>query len=131
MARIQWKEKMQWGDEQLDELRSTGYAYIRQGKYDMALPIFKGLCVLAPNSSYDHQTLGALYLETNQADEAVKILNQALKLEGDHSVTLLNLCKALFMLNRREEALRLAKVLQNEPDTRIARTANALLLAFS
>jgi hypothetical protein len=40
MSKINWLEKLKWSGEQLDDLQTAGFAYIRQGKYDIALPIF-------------------------------------------------------------------------------------------
>ncbi len=131
MGRINWLERLKWGDEEIDDLRFTGFSYIRQGKYDIALAFFEALTALNPDNSYDTQTLGALYLQLNLPEKALKMFDKALKSEGDHSPTLLNMSKALLMLGRKEEALRLANVLQNEQAIGISNTAKALLLAYS
>ncbi len=131
MGKIDWKKEMEWGDEQVQELRIIGFAYIRQGKYDIALPFFEALHVLDPDSCYDAQTLGALYVQTNQPAKAVKILDQALKMEADHASTLINLTKALLMMGKKEEGIKLASLLARERDPQIANTAKALLLAYS
>jgi hypothetical protein len=39
--------------------------------------------------------------------------------------------KALFMLGRKEEALKLANLMQNDPNMVISNTARALILAYS
>lgn len=129
MSKIDWTKFLGWSEEQLEDLRYAAYAYIRQGKYDIALPIFEALTILNPNSTYDSQTLGALYLEMKQPAKAAKALEKALKLEGDHASTLLNYCKALLMLGKKEEALKLANILKNEKDPMISNAAWALLLA--
>lgn len=131
MSKVKWLESLGWTEEHLDDLRFAGYAYIRQGKYDIALNFFEALCVLAPASAYDHQTLGALYLQLGEAGKALKFLDIALKLEADHGPTLLNMCKALLMLGRKAEALKLAGILQNERNQSIANVAKALILAYS
>lgn len=131
MSKINWQEVLGWNEEQLEDLRYTGYAYIRQGKYDIALPFFEALVVLDPESAYDAQTLGAIYLEMNQPAKALKFFDKALKLETDHAPTLLNVMKALFMLGKKEEALKLANILKNEPDPSISNMAKALILAYS
>ncbi|MCB1111301.1 MAG: tetratricopeptide repeat protein [Chlamydiales bacterium] len=130
MSNIKWLEKLGWNDDQLEDLRLTGYAYIRQGKYDIALPLFEALTVLDPNSAYDAQMLGAIYLELGKPAKALKAFDKALKLDTDHSPTLLNLTKALFMLGKKDEGLKLANILKNEPDPRISNAARALLLAY-
>lgn len=131
MRRIDWRKILGWNDEQLDDLRNAAYSYIRQGKYDIALSFFEALNVLDPDSAYDAQTLGALYLQINQPEKALKYFDKALKLDADHTSTLLNLAKALFMLKKKEEGLKLASILKNEPDPKISNTAKALILAFS
>lgn len=131
MSNIDWTKKLNWTSEQLDDLRFTGYAYLKQGKYDIAITFFEALAVLDPESAYDSQTLGALYLQMNEPKKALKWLDQALKIEGDHGPTLLNLCKALFMLGKKEEGLKLAHILKNEPNLQISNVAKALILANS
>lgn len=130
MGRINWKKELGWDEEQIDDLRFTAYAYIRQGKYDIALPIFEALSAIDPENAYDAQTLGALYLQLNNPVKALKSFDRALKIETDHAPTLLNLTKALFMLGRREEGLKLANILKNEPDAAISNVAKALILAY-
>lgn len=131
MGRINWVQALGWGEEHLEDLRYTGYSYIRQGKYEIALPFFEALSVLSPDNTYDAQTLGALYLQLKDPKKAIFCLDKALKTEGDHAPTLLNLTKAFLMLGKREEALKLAKILQNELTPSIAGVAKALILAYS
>jgi tetratricopeptide (TPR) repeat protein len=131
MGKINWKKELNWGDDQLDDLRFMAYAYIRQGKYDIALPIFEALSAIDSDNAYDAQTLGAIHLQMNNPIKAIKSFDKALKIEGDHSPTLLNLTKALFMLGKKEEGLKLANMLKNEPDGAISNVAKALILAYS
>lgn len=112
MGKINWMEQMGWSQDHLEDLRFAGYAYIRQGKYDIALPFFEALSVLDPESAYDVQTLGALYLQLNNPIKALKAFDKALKLDTDHAPTLLNLTKAFFMLGKKEEGLKLANILK-------------------
>jgi len=131
MGNINWLEKLGWEEDQVEELRMTGYAYIRQGKYDIALDFFQALTVLDPNNLYDAQTVGAIYVQLGQFDEAIKALEHALKLEGDHTPTLVNLCKALFMADKKDEGLKLAEILKDDKNPAVASQAEALLLAFA
>lgn len=131
MSKINWVQELKWSDEHLDDLRYTGYAYLKQGKYDIAITFFEALTVLDPDNAYDSQTLGALFLQVGEPKKALKWLDQALKIEGDHGPTLLNLCKALFMLDKKEEGLKLANILKNEQSLAISNVAKALILAHS
>lgn len=130
MKTIDWKEMLGWTDEQFEEIRNAGYSYIRQGKYDIALAFFKALVAVDPDNAYDNQTLGALYLEMGQTEEAIKFLNQALILDADHAPTLLNLTKAMFMAGKKQEAMQLAKMLQDDTNPHVSSMAKALLLAY-
>lgn len=131
MSKINWKELLGWKEEQLDEVRHIGYAYIRQGKYQIALSLFQALVVLDNTSSYDLQTLGALHLELNHPQEACKYLERALQFDADHSPTLLNLVKALFALGKKEEGVRLANILKEDPNPKVSNVAKALLMAYT
>jgi tetratricopeptide (TPR) repeat protein len=131
MSRIDWKKELGWTDDQLEDLRFTAYAYIRQGKYDIALPIFEALSVMNQDNAYDAQTLGALYLQLNNPVKALKSFDKALKLDADHAPTLLNVTKALFMVGKIDEGLKLANILKNEHNANISNVAKALILAYS
>lgn len=131
MSSINWLDSLGWSEEQLEDLRYVGFAYIRQGKYEIALPIFEALTVLNSENAYDAQTLGAIYLQLSKPDKALKCFDKALKLETDHAPTLLNLAKAFFMLGKKQEGLQLVNILKNEPNAFISNTAKALFLAYS
>jgi tetratricopeptide (TPR) repeat protein len=130
MSRIDWRKQLGWTEEHLEEMRFAGFSYIRQGKYEIARPFFEALVVLDPESAYDAQTLGALYLQLGKPDLAIRALDRALKIETDHGPSLLNLAKALFMLGKKREGLKLAELLAKESDPRVANVAKALLLAY-
>lgn len=131
MGKINWRDKINWTDENSEELRLAAYAYIRQGKYEVAIDFFEALEVLEPESAYDAQTLGALFIQLGNPTKALKCFDRALKLDADHSTTLLNLAKAFFMLGKKEEGLKLASILRNEPDPSISNVAKALIMAYS
>ena len=130
MSKIDWKQKLGWNETHLDELRNIGYSYVRQGKYTIALPLFEALVILDPESAYDIQTLGAIYVQINNPKNAIKALTRALQLETDHAPTLLNLAKAFFMDKNIDEGLRLVNILKNDSNPFIAGTAAALNLTY-
>ena len=131
MRKINWREKLKWTEEHIEDLRYTGFSYIRQGKYDIALPFFEALTILDTENAYDAQTLGALYLELNDPAKALKYFDRALKLEGEHGPTLINLAKAFFMLGKREDGLRLVNILKEDANPAVSNVAKALILAYS
>ena len=130
MSKINWLKELGWDEENLEDLRMAGFAYLRQGKYDIAIPFFEALTILDKESAYDIQTLGALYLETNQAEKAIEYLSKSLALESDHAPTLLNMAKALILLGKKDEALKLAHLLEKETNLSISNVAKALILAY-
>lgn len=131
MSSLKWSEIVGWDSEALEDLRYLGYAYLKQGKFDIAQSFFEALVTFDQNNAYDLQTLGGLYLETGQNLQALNTIEQALKIEPTHSLTLLNRVKALFALGYRRQAIAQAKTLVSHSDAIIANQASALLLAYT
>lgn len=131
MSKIDWLKKLNWDEEHVEDLKYTGYSYIRQGKYDIAMAFFSALIILEPSDPYNLQSMGAIYMQLNQPAEAMKYLERALKLEGKHGPTLLNLAKAFFMLGNKEEGLRIAHLLKKDKDSSLSNIAKALIMAYS
>ena len=131
MSAINWMDKLGWTEEHLEDLRYTGYSYIRQGKYDIALAFFEALTILDPSNAYDMETLGAIYLQMNKSDLALKQFEKTLKLEStDHSSALLNLAKTYFSMGKKEEGLKLVNMLKEDKNKTFANMAKALILAY-
>lgn len=130
MENIDWCEILDWGEEQKEDLRFLGYAYIKQGKYDLAQSFFEALVAVDPKSSYDVQTLGAIYLQKGEFPKALFYLDQALKLDDVHGPTMINRCKALLQLGQISEGLGMAQRLKTHQEKDISNVASALLLAY-
>lgn len=128
MKSEEWMEILGWGKDELDDLRFVGYSYIRQGHYDTAITFFEALVILAPQSAYDLQTLGALYLQVGNNLAALNYIERALKIEPLHIPSLLNRTKALFSLGYKRQAVMQALELQKNNDQRVAEQATALLM---
>jgi tetratricopeptide (TPR) repeat protein len=131
MSTVNWREILGWSSDQLEEIRLSGFSFLREGHYNKALIFFKALVVLDPVNAYDAQTLGALYLQLGENQKAIDILNTALTLEPEHEPTLLNKAKALLSLGQMNEALALTRQLQRSRDPSISSDADALLSAYS
>lgn len=131
MSKINWLEELGWNEDHIEDLKCTGYSYVRQGKYSIGLVFFRTLMILNPSDPYNIQMVGAVYMQLNEPAEAVKYFERALKLESKHAPTLLNLAKAFFMLNRKEDALKIVQVLKSDKDDRLANIAKALIMAYS
>ena len=128
---MDWNEVLGWNTESLEDLRFVGYAYLKQGKYDIATTVYEALAVLEPEDPYNMQTLGAIYLETGHYLQALNTIEQALKLDPTHDATLLNRTKTLFALGYKRQAAVQAKELASHSNVAIANQASALLLAYS
>ena len=131
MSDVNWLEVLGWGADELEDLRFVGYAYVKQGKYDIAITFFQSLVVLKPDNAYDLQTLGAIYLEKGNNLMALSYLERSLKVEPNHPFALLNRATALFGLGYKRQAMTAARSLSTNPDTQIADQASSLILAFS
>ena len=86
---------------------------------------------LETKNPYDHQTLGALYLQTRQNEKALEELKKALALEPDDPLTQFNQAKTLIALQRIKEAMPLLQELSKTPDPSISNEAQALLMSYS
>lgn len=128
---MNWNHILGWNTEHLEDLRFLGFSYLKQGKYEVATPFFEALVILAPESAYDLQTLGALHLESGNNLKALNTIERALKRDPSHLGTLLNRAKALFSLGYRRQAIAQTRSLENASDPEIASQASALLLAYT
>ena len=131
MSQIDWMSILGWNKEELEDLRFVGFSYIKQGKYDVATTFFEALVILAPDSVYDLQTLGALYLQKGNNLMALNYIEKSLKLDPAHLPTLLNRTKALFALGYKKQGLAQAHALEKCSQELIAGQAQALILAYS
>jgi tetratricopeptide (TPR) repeat protein len=131
MPAFNWNEIIGWNEEQLNDLRIVGYSYLKEGKYDIALKFFKSLVLLIPGNPYDIQTLGALYLQMGNNLMALNYIEQALKIDPTHSLTLLNRTKALFALGYKRQGIAQARTLEANPDSKVASEATALILSYT
>lgn len=131
MSDVNWLEVLDWGSDELEDLRFVGYSYLKQGKYEIALTFFEALAVLNPGNPYDLQTLGALHLQLDNNLQALNFIERSLKLEPDHLPTKLNRAKALLALGYKRQGVRESEELSKSEDTEIADKASALLMAYA
>ncbi len=131
VQRTEWLSVLGWTDEELEDLRFVGFSYIKQGKYDIAITFFEALVLLCPDSLYDLQTLGGLYLQIDNNLMALNYLEKALKIDPSHLPSLLNRTKTLFALGDKKQALAQARMLERAPQESIANQAQALLMAHA
>lgn len=130
MSKTNWAEILNWGKEQVQDLRCTGFRYIVEGKYEIARLYFEALVILEPENIYDARTLGAVYLELDHPQRAIYYLGLSLKKDPHHLPTILNRAKALFALGKKEKGKRLAEYLSKAKKREIAEQAEALIMAY-
>jgi tetratricopeptide (TPR) repeat protein len=131
MSHVNWREILGWTNEQLEELRFSGFSFLREGHYQKSLLFFQALVVLDPENAYDAQTLGAIYLQMGEGQQALALLERALRLDPTHEPSLLNKAKALLAISQRPAALEIAHQLSKSTDPTIAGDAAALVLAYT
>lgn len=127
---MDWQNYLELPDESIEDLRSVGYLYVKQGCFDIALDFFNALLILNPNNAYDFFMMGALYLQKGEYLLALQHLDEALKIEPTNAMMQLNKVKALFSLGYVTEALKLAKVLTLNKDVNLSSQAKALINAY-
>lgn len=131
MSTLNWLDVLDWDDEYLENLRHTGFLFIRQGQYEVAKDYFHTLSIIDPNNVYDLQTLGAIYLQEDNASLALAYLEKAKTLDPSSFTTRLNHIKAMLMMNYEEEAKALIQTFVKEcPDPFLVSDAEALAMAY-
>lgn len=128
---MDWQSYLELSDDTIEDLRSVGYLYVKQGCYDIALDFFNALNILSPGNSYDLQTLGALYLQKAKYSQALTFLDKALRLDPTNYLIMLNKAKALFSLGYTTEGLAQAKLISLSKDPLLASQGLALISAYS
>ncbi|HRW58126.1 MAG TPA: tetratricopeptide repeat protein [Chlamydiales bacterium] len=127
MSSIAWLEILNWNETQLTDLKNVGYQYVLQGKYDIALKIYKALVTLNPNDNYNNKILGSIYLELNNPLEALNFYNQALKLDPDDAYTEMNRAKSLYLLGYHKQATQAMQKLSMSSNKKVAQEATSFL----
>ena len=127
---MDWQNYLELSDDSIEDLRSVGYLYVKQGCFDIALDFFNALLIFNPNNSYDLSMMGALYLQKGKYLQALEHLDNALKIEPTNSLTQLNKVKALFSLGYITEAVELSRLLSQSKDKQISSQAIALINAY-
>jgi predicted Zn-dependent protease len=124
-----WRAVLDWGPDQIKDLRNLAFSFLQQGHYKKAAIYLEGLLLLDPQNPYDLKTLGAIYLQLNDNVKALEFLDAALAISPMDEIAQLNKAKALYILGRKAEAQTIAQNLSQSQKSGIASTAEALVLA--
>jgi len=128
---VEWRSVVGWGQEEIDELRSIAYAYMRQGQMTLAHTFFEALVVLQPNSLYDLRMLASLRDLLGDPAGAIEVYQQLLKNEPNDLFASIGLSKALLATGQRGPAMERLRLLSTCANRLIANDAQALLLAYA
>ncbi|MFZ4100283.1 MAG: tetratricopeptide repeat protein, partial [Chlamydiia bacterium] len=120
---VNWQEILGWNEEQIHDIRSIAYAYLRQGAYDIAKDLLHLSRMLDPGHPYELQQLGAISLEEGNLKDAIQWLEEALRADPQHQPTRLNWAKALLTAGRLDEGLVVVQQLSQSQNLAIAQDA--------
>jgi tetratricopeptide (TPR) repeat protein len=103
-GRIGWAELMNFTPEMLFQLAEFGFMQFRQGRYQDAERVFKGLTVLDWHNAYYHSVLGSILQRQKRYGEAIAEYTQALELDPRDIVSLTNRGEIFMQHGLMEEA---------------------------
>lgn len=86
-GKIGWAELFNFTPEMLFQLAEFGFMQFKQGRYQDAERVFKGLTVLDWNNAYYHSVLGSILQRQKRYGEAIAEYTQALDLDSKDVVS--------------------------------------------
>ena len=89
-GKIGWAELFNFTPEMLFQLAEFGFMQFKQGRYQDAERVFKGLTVLDWNNAYYHSVLGSILQRQKRYGEAIAEYTQALDLDARDMVSYTN-----------------------------------------
>ncbi len=89
-GKMGWAGLFDFTPEMLFQLAEYGFMQFRQGRYQDAERVFKGLTVLDWNNGYYHSVLGSILQRQKRYGEAIAEYTQALELDPKDLVSLTN-----------------------------------------
>jgi tetratricopeptide (TPR) repeat protein len=117
------------GPEML-QMAIIGFRFYEQGRYQDAKTIFQGLVTLDPKESYYMVALGAVYLATDELDEAESYLSRAIKINGKEVASYVNRGEVHLRKGRvMEAAMDFKKAVELDPEGKDPLTTRAKILA--
>jgi len=89
-GKIGWAGLMNFTPEMLFQLAEYGFMQFKQGRYQDAERVFKGLTILDWNNAYYHSVLGSILQRQKRYGEAIAEYTQALDLDPKDIVSYTN-----------------------------------------
>lgn len=129
-GRIGWAELMNFTPEMLFHLAEFGFMQFRQGRYQDAERVFKGLTVLDWHNAYYHSVLGSILQRQKRYGEAIAEYTQALELDPRDIVSLTNRGEIFMqhgLLDEASEDFKGAVALDSGGEDRFANRARMLM----
>ena len=91
--------------EQAYLFADIGYKLCKQGRYDEASTIFKGLVVLNPNDGYFHGCLASILARQDNLDEALECYDKSYKIDNKNGDVLVGRAEIYLKQGRFNEAM--------------------------
>ncbi len=89
-GKIGWAQLFDFTPEMLFQLAEFGFMQFKQGRYQDAERVFKGLAILDWNNAYYHSVLGSILQRQKRYGEAIAEYTQALDLDPKDIVSYTN-----------------------------------------
>jgi tetratricopeptide (TPR) repeat protein len=116
-GKIGWAELFNFTPEMLFQLAEFGFMQFKQGRYQDAERVFKGLTVLDWNNAYYHSVLGSILQRQKRYGEAIAEYTQALDLDARDMVSYTNRGEIFMRHGLVEEAKQdFGSAIQLDPD---------------
>ncbi len=114
--------------DELKVMLETGFILRDAGKFDAAEKVFKGCIELMEHSEVPEVGLGTVFLHKKDFDFALKTCKEASDRYPKSDYARLHYAEALLFKNKKDEAfVELKKIIENDPDSNYAKTAENLI----
>jgi predicted Zn-dependent protease len=121
-------EAVRTDDEQMRVMLESGLVLREAGRLEEAEKIFAGVRELAPRSDVPLVALSSIAARRQNFDEALRLCEEALRLAPESVFARVNRAEILLYQKKRDEAeSELKEIIENNPDSPHARTAQSLL----
>lgn len=121
-------EAVKTDDEELRVMLESGLVLREAGRLDEAEKIFLGVREIAPQSDVPLVALSSIAARRNDFEEAMRLCEEALRAEPSSVFARVNRAEILLYQKKTQEAeSQLQEIIEKNPDSPHARTAQSLL----
>jgi predicted Zn-dependent protease len=121
-------ETVKTSDDELRVMLEAGLVLRQAGRLDEAEKIFQGVSEIVPDSDVLLVALSSIEVRRNNFDEALRLCEEAIRHEPSSLFARVNRAEILLYQKKHEEAdAELREIIEQNPDSPHARTAQSLL----